>query len=71
MLAGATLSVVQAAHTRWFLHGGDLATTMSESLARSRGGAITDPGHWVTADADRVTPDPRSMTDRSEQNRYP
>ena len=33
MLAAATLGVVQAAHTQWFIHNGDLATTMSESLA--------------------------------------
>lgn len=33
MLAAATLGVVQAAHTQWFIHDGDLATTMSESLA--------------------------------------
>ncbi len=33
MLAGATLGVVQTAHTRWFVHDGDLVTTMSESLA--------------------------------------
>jgi AcrR family transcriptional regulator len=33
MLAAATLGVVQAAHTQWFIHNGDFAATMSESLA--------------------------------------
>ena len=29
MLAAAAIGVVQAAHTQWFIHDGDLATTMS------------------------------------------
>jgi TetR/AcrR family transcriptional regulator, regulator of mycofactocin system len=33
MLAAATLGVIQAAHTQWFIHNGDFAATMSESLA--------------------------------------
>lgn len=33
MLAAATLGVIQAAHTRWFVHEGDFQTTISESLA--------------------------------------
>lgn len=33
MLAAATLGVIQAAHTRWFIHDGDFVTTISESLA--------------------------------------
>ena len=32
MLAAAAVGVIQAAHTRWFLNGGDLATIISESL---------------------------------------
>ena len=42
MLAAAALGVVQAAHTQWFIHNGDFATTMSESLAVWRG-ISTDP----------------------------
>jgi hypothetical protein len=32
MLAAAAGGVVMAAHTKWFLLGGDLATTVSEGL---------------------------------------
>jgi TetR/AcrR family transcriptional regulator, regulator of mycofactocin system len=32
ILAAAALGVVQAVHTQWFVHNGDFATTMSESL---------------------------------------
>jgi TetR/AcrR family transcriptional regulator, regulator of mycofactocin system len=32
MLAAAAVGVIQAAHTRWFLERGDLATIISESL---------------------------------------
>jgi AcrR family transcriptional regulator len=32
MLAAAAVGVIQAAHTRWFLEGGDLATMISQSL---------------------------------------
>ncbi len=32
MLAAAAVGVIQAAHTRWFLDGGDLATIISQSL---------------------------------------
>ena len=32
-LAAAIGGVIQAAHTRWFCEGGDLAATLSESLA--------------------------------------
>jgi AcrR family transcriptional regulator len=42
MLAAAAVGVIQAAHTRWFLEGGDLASIISESLevlATSAGGA--------------------------------
>ncbi len=52
MLAAAALGVVQAAHTQWFIHDGDLATTMSESLAVLERGISTDPRTWAaTGDA--------------------
>ena len=52
MLAAAALGVVQAAHTQWFIHNGDLATTMSESLAVLERTISTDPRTWaVTGDA--------------------
>jgi AcrR family transcriptional regulator len=46
MLAAAALGVIQAAHTHWFIHGGDLATTMSESLSVLERGISTDPRTW-------------------------
>ena len=46
MLAAATLGVVQAAHTQWFIHDGDLAATMSESLAVLERGMSFDPKAW-------------------------
>ncbi len=49
MLAAAVLGVIQAAHTQWFIHGGDLATTMSESLAVLERGISTDPRSWAAA----------------------
>jgi AcrR family transcriptional regulator len=49
MLAAAALGVVQAAHTQWFLHDGDLASTISESLAVLERGISTDPRTWATA----------------------
>lgn len=48
MLAAATLGVVQAAHTQWFIHDGDLATTMSESLTVLERAISTDPISWAT-----------------------
>jgi MftR C-terminal domain len=47
MLAAATLGVVQAAHTQWFIHDGDLAATMSESLAVLERGMSSDPKAWA------------------------
>jgi TetR/AcrR family transcriptional regulator, regulator of mycofactocin system len=47
MLAAASLGVVQAAHTQWFIHDGDLAVTMSESLAVLERGISTDPKTWA------------------------
>lgn len=49
MLAAATLGVLQAAHTKWFIHDGDLATTMSESLAVLEKSISTDPRTWGVA----------------------
>jgi AcrR family transcriptional regulator len=49
MLAAAAIGVIQAAHTQWFIHDGDLATRMSESLAVLERGMSTDPGTWAAA----------------------
>ena len=49
MLAAAALGVVQAALTQWFIHDGDLATTMSESLAVLERSISTDPRTWAVA----------------------
>src|SRR5580704_1365735 len=49
MLAAAALGVVQAAHTQWFLHDGDLASTISDSLAVLERGISTDPRTWAAA----------------------
>jgi AcrR family transcriptional regulator len=58
MLAAAALGVVQAAHTQWFIHDGDLAATMSESLAVLERAISTDPKTWVVvrgADGKKTT----------------
>jgi AcrR family transcriptional regulator len=62
MLAAAVMGVVQAAHTQWFLHDGDLANTISESLAVLERGISTDPDTWAPA-ADAATT--RRATGRS------
>ncbi len=49
MLAAATMGVLQAAHTQWFIHNGDLVSTMSESLAVLERGISTDPRTWAEA----------------------
>jgi len=46
MLAAAAGGVIQAAHTHWFIHGGDLAATISESLQVLEKGIGTDPRTW-------------------------
>jgi len=46
VLAAATGGVIQAAHTSWFLHGGDLTTKISESLEVLEKGIGTDPRAW-------------------------
>ncbi len=50
MLAAAVIGVIQAAHTQWFIHDGDLATTISESLAVLERGISTDPKTWAAAE---------------------
>jgi AcrR family transcriptional regulator len=47
MLAAAAGGVVQAAQTRWFLRGGDLAGTISEALAVLEGYVGNDPSAWT------------------------
>ncbi len=44
MLAAAAGGVIMAAHTRWFFFGGDLGTTVSESLEVLATGFGADPG---------------------------
>jgi TetR/AcrR family transcriptional regulator, regulator of mycofactocin system len=46
MLAAAAGGVIMAAHTQWFFVGGDLATTVSESLQVLETGFGPDPGAW-------------------------
>ncbi len=46
MLAAAVGGVIQAAQTQWFFQGGDLATTISESLGVLERGIGTDPKTW-------------------------
>jgi AcrR family transcriptional regulator len=46
MLAAAVGGVIQAAQTQWFLHGGDLATRISEGLEVLEGGIGSDPRTW-------------------------
>jgi hypothetical protein len=46
MLAAAAGGVIQAAHTQWFLLGGDLATRISEGLEVLERGIGADPGSW-------------------------
>jgi TetR/AcrR family transcriptional regulator, regulator of mycofactocin system len=46
MLAAAAGGVIMAAHTQWFLLGGDLATTVSESLEVLETGFGGSPEIW-------------------------
>jgi AcrR family transcriptional regulator len=55
MLAAAVGGVVQAASTQWFLHGGDLATTISEGLEVLEQGIGSDPRTWSGPPARHVT----------------
>lgn len=68
MLAAAAIGVVQAAHTQWFIHDGDLATTMSESLAVLERGISTDPKTWEAA-ADATDTQLTSSLNRPKRRR--
>jgi hypothetical protein len=46
MLAAAAQGVIQAAQTHWYLQGGDLVTTVSESLGVLERGIGADPKSW-------------------------
>ena len=46
MLTGAVGGLIQAATTRWFVHGGDLVATLSEGLELLERGIGTDPRSW-------------------------
>ena len=46
MLSAAAGGVIMAAHTQWFFHGGDLATTVSESLEVIEAGFGGSPRLW-------------------------
>ncbi len=46
MLAAAAVGVVQAAHTQWFVRGGDLATIIAEGLEVLEHGIGSDPQTW-------------------------
>jgi TetR/AcrR family transcriptional regulator, regulator of mycofactocin system len=46
MLAAAVGGMIQAAQTRWFFEGGDLAAAISEGLAVLEQGIGTDPRTW-------------------------
>ncbi len=49
VLAAAAGGVVQAAQTRWFFHGGDLAATVSRGLRVLEVGTGTDEKGWAKA----------------------
>jgi AcrR family transcriptional regulator len=46
MLSAAVGGVLEAAHTQWFLQGGDLVATVSDSLEVLERGVGTDPRAW-------------------------
>ena len=46
MLAAAVGGVIQAAHTQWFVHGGDLPTMIAEGLEVLESGIGSDPTSW-------------------------
>lgn len=46
VLSAATLGVVQAAQTQWYVNGGDLATRISESIGVLEEGIGSDPSTW-------------------------
>ncbi len=47
MLAAAVGGIIQAAQTRWFLQGGDLAAAISDGLAVLEHAVGTDPAAWT------------------------
>jgi len=47
VLAAATGGVLQAAHTQWFLHGGDLSTKISECLEVLERGVPSVVDDWL------------------------
>ena len=49
VLAAAAGGVIQAAQTRWFFHGGDLAATVSQGLRVLELGTGSDATGWITA----------------------
>jgi AcrR family transcriptional regulator len=59
MLAGAVGGVIQAATTSWFVHGGDLAATLSAGLEVLERGIGADPNAWPRgADGSLLAPGP-------------
>jgi TetR/AcrR family transcriptional regulator, regulator of mycofactocin system len=51
MLAAAVNGVIQAAHTQWFVQGGDLAATISEGVGVLEKGINIDPDTWSINDS--------------------
>jgi hypothetical protein len=49
MVAAAAGGVIQAAQTRWYFRGGDLARAMSEGFDVLERGIGTDPETWSTS----------------------
>jgi AcrR family transcriptional regulator len=47
MLAAAAMGVIQAAQTRWFFEGGDLASALSSALAVLEQALASDPKGWA------------------------
>jgi AcrR family transcriptional regulator len=46
MLAAAVGGVIQAGHTQWFLHGGELPALIGEGIEVLENGIGSDPAHW-------------------------
>jgi AcrR family transcriptional regulator len=46
MLAAAVGGVIQAGHTQWFLHGGDLPAIIAEGIEVLENGIGSDPASW-------------------------
>jgi hypothetical protein len=54
MLAAAVQGIIQAAQTQWLLHGGDLASTMSQGLEVLERGVGTDASAWFSSAATKT-----------------